>query len=105
MTDKTNPDVFEYSEPEPHPELETFIRGCVAAYGTVIDRIEITQNAINEMQGIYMADDLNSNKAKIDELHQMHVLLSHMKESFESAYFDMLDEAKVNLNKYLEEDF
>lgn len=89
-----------------HSTLDIFIHGYATAYDILLTRLEKTQESLSEVMSIYMADEsLSSDSpAKVAELSQMFYLLNHLKESFESVYFDTLDEVKAHPEKAVPSD-
>jgi len=84
-----------------HNTLDIFIHGYATAYDILLTRLEKTQESLNEVMSIYMADESFSNKSdtKVEELSQMFYLVNHLKEAFEAAYFDTLDDVKAHPEK------
>ncbi len=98
-----NIEEFDYREPEPPEQYLPFLAGAAATYEVVLTRLEKMQAGLDEVMSIYMADELHEHKDRINELHALYTFASHLKASLEDPYFELIDDAKINLDTYLKE--
>ena len=70
------------------------VDGYAECFGVVIDTQEQVLSALNTVMGIYMEDDLNKYKDRIEELSLIYTSVRSFSKTFEDNYFTKMDELK-----------
>ena len=86
----------EYSADEVDQQnSEAFIDGYAHCYGIAADAIDELTTSINDIMGLYMADDLASRYSdKIAELHLAHTTLRYAMEKISDKYDEEMSQLK-----------
>jgi hypothetical protein len=81
---------------------ESVVEGFCIAYDTMEETLDRMMSGINSTMGIYMRDDLNRYKGKVEELSLIHTVLQAVAESYEDMHYRKLQELKdaFNLNDH-----
>ena len=70
------------------------VDGFAECFGVVVDTQEQVLGALNTVMGIYMDDDLNKYKDRVEELSLIYTSVRSFFKTFEDNYFTKLEELK-----------
>lgn len=77
---------------------EGVVEGFCIAYDAMDKTINQMMRGINETMSIYMRDDLNRYKDKVEELSLMYTVLQAVAERYEGIHYEKLQQLKADLN-------
>jgi hypothetical protein len=77
---------------------ESVIEGFCIAYDAMDKTLDQMMRGISETMSIYMREDLNRYKDKVDELHLMYTVLQAVAEKYEGIHYEKLQQLKSDLN-------
>lgn len=77
---------------------ESVIEGFCIAYDVMDETLDQMMRGISETMSIYMRDDLNRYKDKVEELSLMYTVLQAVAEKYEGIHYEKLQQLKSDLN-------
>jgi len=77
---------------------ESVIEGFCIAYDAMEETLDRMMRGIDETMSIYMRDDLNRYKNKVEELSLMYTVLQAVAEKYEGIHYEKLQQLKSDLN-------
>jgi hypothetical protein len=79
-------------------EAEGVIEGFCIAYDAMEETLDRMMRGIDETMSVYMRDDLNRYKNKVEELSLMYTVLQAVAEKYEGIHYEKLQQLKSDLN-------